>query len=77
MRPYSFLGVVAAPIALAAPAPAPAPFPKPQTLTEPVTELVSGLVNGILDIGSLSSAVPAVLTDVADVLTAADAVAGM
>ncbi|KAI9649526.1 hypothetical protein NHQ30_002104 [Ciborinia camelliae] len=76
MRPYAFLGVVAAPIALAAPAPVPAPFPKPLTLTNPITGLVSGIASGVLDIGSLSSAIPAVLTDVADVLTAVDAVVG-
>lgn len=56
------------------PASAPAPFPKPQTLTGPITGLLSGIVNGVADVGSLTSTIPAVLTDLADVLTAADAV---
>lgn len=77
MRLYKFVAAIAAPIVLAVPAPAPAPFPKPQALTNPKTGLVSGLVNGVVDAGSLSSAIPAVLTDVGDVLTAADAVVSM
>lgn len=77
MRLYKFVAAIAAPIVLAVPAPTPAPFPKPQALTNPKTGLVSGLVNGVVDAGSLSSAIPAVLTDVGDVLTAADAVVSM
>jgi hypothetical protein len=82
MRPYSFLAV-AAPLVLAIPAPAPAPvaapapkpLPMPQGVeTDPITGLVSGLINGVLDIGSLSSAVPAVLSDLGDVLDAAGVV---
>ncbi|KAA8570918.1 hypothetical protein EYC84_000299 [Monilinia fructicola] len=65
-----FLAVVAAPIALAVPAPVPAPFPKPQ----PKIGRVSAVANRVVDIGSLSSAIPAVLTNTADVLTAADTV---
>ncbi|ESZ95379.1 hypothetical protein SBOR_4235 [Sclerotinia borealis F-4128] len=74
MRLHSLLAAVAGPIVLAAPAPVPAPFPKPQTLRNPINGLVSSGVNGVLDIGSLTSAIPAVLTDLADVLTAADTV---
>jgi hypothetical protein len=80
MRGYTYLAAAAvlAPKALAAPTPAPAPFPQPSGITtDPITGLVSGLVNGVLDAGSLATAVPAVLTDLADVRTAADAVERM
>jgi hypothetical protein len=79
MRPYSFLAA-AAPLVLAIPAPVPAPVaapaPKPLPIpqgveTDPITGLVSGLINGVLNIGSLSSAVPAVLSDLGNVLDAA------
>ncbi|KAB8297917.1 hypothetical protein EYC80_001700 [Monilinia laxa] len=70
MHINTFLAVVAAPIALAAPAPVPAPFPKPQ----PKTGLASAVANPGVNIGSLSSAIPAILTDTANVLTAADAI---
>lgn len=70
MHLHMFVAVVAAPIALAVPAPVPAPFPKPQ----PKIGRVSAVANRVVDIGSLSSAIPAVLTNTADVLTAADTV---
>jgi hypothetical protein len=82
MRPYAFLAA-AAPLVLAIPAPAPAPvaapapkpLPVPQGVeTDPITGLVSGLINEVLNIGSLSSAVPAVLSDLGDVLDAAGVV---
>lgn len=80
MRGYTYLGAAAvfASTALAAPAPVPAPFPQPSGITtDPITGLVSGLVNGVLGAGSLVSAVPAILNDLGDVLTAADAVERM
>ncbi|KAJ8060454.1 hypothetical protein OCU04_010779 [Sclerotinia nivalis] len=79
MRPHIgiFLAVVAAPITLAAPAPAPVPgpSPKPQDSTYPASCPASGVGDGVSHIGSLTSVIPAVLSDVANVLTAADAVA--
>lgn len=77
MYPYAFLAVITAPLVLAAPAPVPAPFPKPQLIGDPVTGLLSGIGNAVLDIGSLSSAIPAVLSDIGQVSTAANLVVGM
>lgn len=74
MYPYAFLAVITAPLVLAAPAPVPAPFPKPQLIGDPVTGLLSGVGNAVLDIGSLSSAIPAVLSDIGQVSTAANLV---
>ncbi|QSZ34345.1 hypothetical protein DSL72_005936 [Monilinia vaccinii-corymbosi] len=64
MRPRTFLAVVAAPIALAAPAPIPDSLPKPRTLA-----------HGALAIGNLSSIIPAVFTDPAGIMHSAGAVA--
>ncbi|RAL65583.1 hypothetical protein DID88_005255 [Monilinia fructigena] len=57
-------------LTLADPAPVPAPFPKPQ----PKNDLVSAAAKPGVDIGSFSSAIPAILNNTADVLTAADAI---
>ncbi|KAE9371124.1 alpha/beta-hydrolase [Stipitochalara longipes BDJ] len=82
MRPYAFLAA-AAPLVLAIPAPiptpvaapAPKPLPVPQGVeTDPITGLVSGLISGVLSLGSLSSAVPAVISDLGDALDAASVV---
>jgi hypothetical protein len=86
MHPYTFLAA-AAPLVLAIPAPIPAqvaapvaaPAPKllpiPQGVeTDPITGLVSGLVSGVLSLGSLSSAVPEVISDLANALDAAGVV---
>jgi hypothetical protein len=82
MRSYAFLAA-AAPSVLAIPAqvpapvaaPAPKPLPIPQGVeTDPITGLVSGLVGGVLSLGSLSSAVPAVISDLANALDAAGVV---
>jgi len=83
MRPYILLAaavplVLARPHPVAIPAPAPVPIPKPQTggeVTNPITSIVSGLAEGALDLQSLDTAIPAVLTDLADVLTASETVA--
>jgi hypothetical protein len=80
MRGYTYFAAAAvfAPRALAAPAPVPAPFPQPSGITtDPITGLVSGVVNGVLDAGSLVSAIPATINDLEDALTAADAVERM
>jgi len=82
MRPYAFLAA-AAPLVLAIPAPIPAPVaapaPKPLPIlqgveTDPITGLVSGLISGALSLGSLSSAVPATISDLANALDAAGVV---
>lgn len=82
MRCYAFLAA-AAPLVHALPAPAPAPVaapaPKPLPLpqgveADPVTGLVSGLINGVLNIGSLSSAVPEIISDLGNVLDSAGVV---
>jgi hypothetical protein len=84
MRCYTFLAA-AAPLVHALPAPAPAPVaapaPKPLPLpqgveADPVTGLVSGLINGVLNIGSLSSAVPEIISDLGNVLDSAGVVTG-
>ena len=74
MRSFALLAA-AAPLVLALPAPAPVAIPAPQALPlpqgvekNPTTGLVNGLVNGVQDIGSVSSAVPAVISDVGGVL---------
>ncbi|KAH8795322.1 hypothetical protein BGZ57DRAFT_809880 [Hyaloscypha finlandica] len=75
MRCYTFLAA-AAPLVLALPAPAPAPpLPLPQGVeTDPIMGLVSGLINGVLNIGSLSSAVPDIISDLGNVLDSAGVV---
>ncbi len=80
MRSYAFLAT-AAPLVLALPAPAPVaaplpmPAPRPQgTVTNPVAGLLEGLIQGGLSLGSLSSAVPAVISDLGNLVDSADAV---
>ena len=84
MRCYTLLAA-AAPLVHALPAPAPAPVaapaPKPLPLpqgveTDPITGLVNGLINGVLNIGSLSSAVPEIISDLGNVLDSAGVVTG-
>jgi hypothetical protein len=84
MRCYTLLAA-AAPLVLALPAPAPAPVaapaPKPLPLPQGVETgsfagLVSGLINGVFDIGSLSSAVPEIISDLRNVLDSAGVVTG-
>lgn len=77
MHSYTLLAAVAAPLVLAIPAPkpapvaepAPAPLPMPQgTVTDPITDLLGSLLQGSLSLGSLSSAVPAVISDTAQLV---------
>ncbi|EDN92679.1 hypothetical protein SS1G_08542 [Sclerotinia sclerotiorum 1980 UF-70] len=77
MRPHMgiFLAVVTAPITLAAPALVPGPSPKPQNSTDSSSCPTSSGGNRVSHIGSLTSLIPAVLSDVTNVLTAADEVA--
>lgn len=74
----------AAPLVLAAPAPnpvaapAPVPAPMPQgTETTPLVGLLGSLIQGGLSLGSLTTAVPAVINDLAEFGDSATAVVGM
>jgi hypothetical protein len=76
MRPTIILAA-AAPLVLAAPRPEPLPLPNPQgVVTNPITGLVGGLIEGVVTIGSLESAVPAIISDVGDLLDATGTVTG-
>ncbi|CZR64861.1 related to lipase B precursor [Phialocephala subalpina] len=77
MRSYTLLAAVVAPLVHAVPAPkpapvaapAPAPLPMPQVVvTNPITGLLGSLLQGSLSLGSLSSAVPAVISDTAQLV---------
>jgi hypothetical protein len=66
--------------ALPAPAPAPLPMPKPVpqgVITDPITGLLGSFFEGAISLGSLQSAVPAVISDTAQVLDSAGAVVRM
>jgi hypothetical protein len=78
--------VTVAPLVLAAPAPvphpvaapAPVPVPIPQgTETTPLVGLLGGLIQGTLSLGSLQSAIPAVISDAANFADSAAVVARM
>jgi hypothetical protein len=76
MRPCVLLAV-AAPFVVALPAPAPAPLPFPQANnqeTNVLTGLLAGVGEAVVNVGSVVSAIPAVLDDLGTVLVAADAV---
>lgn len=71
----AILLAAAAPLVLAAPMPEPLPMPKPQGVeTNPITGLVGGLIEGVITIGSLESAVPAIISDLGDLADAAGTV---
>ena len=77
MRLYAL--AITAPLVLALPAPAPEPLPMPKPIpqgveTNPITGLLGSLIEGSLSLGSLSSAVPAVISDVGNLLDSAGAV---
>lgn len=73
------LALTAPALVLALPAPAPIPLPMPVPVpqgveTNPITGLLGSLIEGSLSLGSLSSAVPAVINDVAQLADSAGAV---
>lgn len=89
MFSYTLLAALLAPLVLSAPAPAPKPHPvaapapipiaapSPQTtglLTTSIIGLLTGLIDGVYDAGSLANAPVALISDVAQISTAANAV---
>jgi hypothetical protein len=76
MRSRALFAVVA-PFVVALPAPAPAPLPFPQANnqeTNALTGLLAGVGGAVVNVGSVVSAIPAVLDDLGTVVVAADAV---
>lgn len=81
MRPYVFLSaplVLISPV-LTTPTPVAEPAPVPQTgaSARPVAGLMNGLKSGVLNIGSLESAVPAIFSSAAQVADSVTPIVGM
>jgi hypothetical protein len=81
MRSYALLAALPlvmaapAPAPVAAPLPVPIPAPNPQSeghhITNPIKDLLHALICGGLSLDSLATAVPAIISDVGNILDSA------